>query len=245
MTRRLGLSAALTGLLAAALTGLAASSATAADPAYQAPVVGQCSDMSAAELAEASYVEAPVDCAAEHTAQVIAVAQLPEGLTYESSGLVTFAYEACLPAQRRAVGASKLGVRLTAYNFGFFAPTAEQQAAGARWLRCDLVLTAGGRLAPLPGRLGVGTYPFKDAVARCLAGRDHRITVCARKHTFRATAAIRIDAQRFPTERAWKRIGERRCRSAVRSRYFRFGWPSKAAWKAGDHALVCYAQTRR
>jgi hypothetical protein len=245
MTRRLGLGAALTGLLAAALTSLSAPSATAADPAYQAPVVGQCFDMSVAELSESSYSEAAVDCGAEHTSQVIAVAQLPDALTYDSSGLVAFAFETCGPAQRKVVGASKLGVRLTAYSFGFFGPTAEQQAAGARWLRCDLVLNAGRRLAPLPSRLTVGKYPFKDAVARCLAGRDFRITVCAKKHTFRATAAIKVDAKRFPSKSAWKRLGERRCRDAVRSRYFRFGWPSKAAWKAGDHALVCYTQTRR
>ncbi|MCW2739147.1 septum formation family protein [Nocardioides sp.] len=245
MTRRLGLGSAITGLLAAALTSLAAPSATAADPMYQAPVVGQCFDMSVAELGEASYAEAAVDCAAEHTSQVIAVAQVPDGVAYESKALVRFALETCFPAQRKAVGASKLGLRLTSFNLGYFIPTVDQQAAGARWLRCDLVLSAGSRLAPLPGKLQVGRFPFKDTVARCLSGREFVITVCAEKHTFRATAALRVDAERFPSESAWQRLGERRCRSAVRSSYFRFGWPSKASWKAGDRVLVCYTQTRR
>lgn len=244
MTRRLGLGAAVTGLLVA-LTAFATPAASAADPAYQAPVVGQCSDMSAAELAGASYTEAPVDCAATHTAQVIAVTQVPDGLGYESSGLTGFALQTCLPALRKALGTNQLGLRLTAFNLGYFGPTPDQQAAGARWLRCDVFLARGSTLAPLPGTLDVGTYPFKNTVARCLTGRRFKVTVCAEKHTFRATAAIKVDARRFPSERAWKRLGEQRCRSAVASRTFRFGWPSKAAWKAGDRTLICYSQTRR
>jgi hypothetical protein len=245
MMRRVGLSVALTALLSAAFTGAVVPSAGAADPLYQAPAVGQCFDMSAAELAGASYVEAAVDCAAEHTSQVIAVAQVPDGMSYEGNAIVRFALETCLPSERNLLGTSQLGLRLTAYNLGYFGPTAEQQAAGARWLRCDLVLYAGSRLAPLPGRLKVGKYPFSNKVARCLAGRDFNVTVCAKKHTFRATAAIKIDAKRFPSDQAWRGIGERRCRSAVSSRSYRFGWPSKAAWKAGDRVLICYSQTRR
>ncbi len=244
MIRRLGLTVAMTGLLAAAITSLAAPQATAADPTFEAPVVGQCFDMDVAELAEASYTEAAVDCAAEHTSEVIAVTQVPEAMAYDSSAMARFALETCFPAQRRAVSAGKLGLRLTAYSLGYFAPTAEQQAAGARWLRCDLVLVAGRKLSPLPGRLKVGRFPFPDRVSRCLAGRAFSVTVCTKKHTFRATAALRVDAKRFPKERAWKRLGERRCRGAVQSRTFRFGWPSKAAWQAGDRGLICYTQTR-
>ncbi len=244
MTRRLGLSAAVAVLVAA--TGTTGTvPASAADPTYQAPTVGQCFDMSYEELAAPSYTEAPVDCAAAHTSVVIAVAQLPHGLAYDSGALPRFALETCFPAQRKALGTSLLGMRLTAYTVGYFAPTAEQQAAGARWLRCDLVLGDPTRLEPLPGRLHVGTYPFRRSVSRCLAGRDFHLTVCSRSHTFRATAAIRIDAKRYPGERAWQRIGTRRCRTAVASRSYRFGWPSKVAWKAGDRALICYTRTRR
>jgi hypothetical protein len=245
MTRRLGLSAALTGLFAAALTTLAAPQASAADPAYQAPVVGQCFDLSPEELAAASYTEAPVDCAAAHTSMVIAVVQMPADLTYESRGLERFALESCIPAQRKVLGTSLLGLRLTAYNLGYFGPTAEQQAAGARWLRCDLILGNNADLQALPGKLGVGTYPFAKAVSRCLAGRDFHLTVCADKHTYRATAAIKVTARRFPSEKTWRRIGTQRCRNATTSRSYRFGWPSKVAWKAGDRTLICYTQTRR
>ena len=245
MTRRLGLSGALTGLLAVAMTALAAPSASAADPGFQAPVVGQCFDLSREELEQPSHPEAPVDCAAEHTSQVIAVAQLPDDVTYDGKGLLRFALETCYPAQRKVLGTSKLGVRLTAYNIGYFGPTAEQQVAGARWLRCDLVLTDDDTLLPLPGRLAVGRFPFAKAVSRCLAGRDFHVTVCAQEHSHRATAALRVDAKRYPSEKAWRRIGTQRCRTATTSRSYRFSWPSKVGWKVGDHALVCYSQTRR
>lgn len=243
MKRRSVKAAALVVL--AALAKPAAPSAGAADPLLQAPAVGQCFEMSGAELAGASYTEAPVDCSASHTSTVIAVAVLPDGLSYDGDGLTSFALETCLPVQRRVLGTSTLGMRLTAYTLGYFGPTPEQQAAGARWLRCDLVLGDVADPRPLPGRLEVGRYPFKKAVSRCLAGRDFHVTACSQRHTHKATAAIRVPAARYPGEKAWQRIGTRRCRGAVTSRTYRFGWPTELAWKAGDHALVCYSKTRR
>ena len=245
MTRRLGAGASLAARLAAALTVVSAPTSSAADPMFQAPVVGQCNDMSAEELAAPSYVEAAVDCAGPHTSMTIAVVQMPADLTYESRGLERFALESCFPAQRKVLGTKMLGMRLTAYNLGYFGPTPEQQAAGARWLRCDLVLGDASAPQPLPAKLEVGKYPFKKAVSRCLVGRDFHLTVCSSKHTYRATAALKVTTRKFPSEKAWKRIGTQRCRNAVTSRVYRFGWPSKVAWKAGDHTLLCYSKTRR
>lgn len=243
MTRRLGLSAAVAALVAATLSTTAP--ASAADPNLGAPAVGQCFDMSVEELAAASYVEAPVDCAGTHTARTIAVALLPDDLAYTSTGKLTrFALETCFPAQRKVLKTSLLGMRMSAYNVGYFMPTPEQQAAGARWLRCDLVL-GGVSLQPLPGKVALGKLPYKKSVSRCLTGGDFALTTCSTRHAYRATAAIKIKADRFPKEKAWKRIGTQRCRSAVTSRSYRFGWPSKAAWKAGDRALICYSKSRR
>jgi hypothetical protein len=244
MTRRLGLSAAVAALVAATLTTVNAP-ASAADPTFGAPAVGQCFDMNVEELAAASYVEAPVDCAGTHTARTIAVAQLPDDLAYGSTGKLTrFALETCFPAQRKVLRTSLLAMRMSAYNVGYFLPTAEQQAAGARWLRCDLVL-GGASLEPLPAKVALGKFPFKKSVSRCLTGGDFVLTVCSSRHSFRASAAIKVKASKYPSEKAWQRIGTQRCRSAVTSRSYRFGWPSKAAWKAGDRALICYSKSRR
>jgi hypothetical protein len=245
MTRRLGLSAAVAALVAATLTTVTAP-ASAADPNLGAPAVGQCFDMDVEELAAASYVEAPVDCAGTHTARTIAVALLPDDLAYASTGKLTrFALETCFPAQRKVLRTSLLGMRMSAYNVGYFLPTPEQQAAGARWLRCDLVLGGGTTLEPLPAKVALGKLPYKRSVSRCLTGGGFLLTVCSSRHSFRATAAIKVKASRFPSEKAWKRIGTQRCRSAVTSRSYRFGWPSKPAWKAGDRALICYSKSRR
>lgn len=252
MPRRLGLGA---GLLATALIALGAPAyatpapapapSATADPMLGAPAVGECFDLSSEELAAPVYTEAPVDCSVEHTSSVIAVTLLPDGLSYTGKGLERFALESCLPAQRKAIGTSLVRMRLTAYHLGYFGPTPEQQAAGARWLRCDLVLGSLSDLQALPARLDVGPHPFGDRVSRCLAGRDFHLTVCSARHTYRATGAIKVTAKRFPSEAARTRIGTERCRDATSSRVYRFGWPAKVAWRAGDRTLICYSQTRR
>jgi hypothetical protein len=245
MDRRLGLGAAVCGLVVGALTMLAAPATAAADPAYQAPVVGQCFDMSAAELAESSYSEAAVDCGAPHTSQVIAVVQVPADVSYDGRDLAEFALQSCYPAERRVLGTSTRGVHLTAFDLGYFGPTAEQQAAGARWLRCDLVLAGGDELLPLPRSLEVGSFPFRKSVSRCLAGKDFHVTACTTTHTHRAAAALKVEQERYPSGKAWQRIGTERCRNAVSTRSYRFSWPSQVGWKVGDRTLVCYSQARR
>ncbi len=212
---------------------------------FQAPVVGQCFDMSAEEQAAPSYAESAVDCAAPHSSVLIAVVQMPDDLTYESRGLERFALETCLPEQRKVLGTKLLGVRLTAYTIAYFGPTPEQQAAGARWLRCDLVL--GDPTAPRRSRRSStsGSTRSRRRSRAASAGRDFRLVLLREPHTYRATAALKVDAKRFPSEKAWKRIGTQRCRNAMTSRVYRFGWPSKVAWKAGDRTLLCYSKTRR
>ncbi|NPC41327.1 septum formation family protein [Nocardioides sp. zg-1230] len=244
MARRPGPSAVvLVGMLAAAGAGVPAPAGASADPMLGAPVVGQCHDLGADELAAASYDEAPVDCTTTHTATTIAVAQLPDGLDFSGRGLERFALETCFAAQRRALGTTQRAVRLTAYDVGWFVPTADQQAAGARWVRCDLVLGDARDLQPLPSDVRVGTRKPDPSVARCLGGRDAHVTTCAQPHTFRATSALRLDTTRYPGGKARNRIGADRCRRAVSTLSYRFGWPARAAWRAGDRTLVCYSRT--
>jgi hypothetical protein len=245
MTTRLGIGAAVAALLAAALSTTVPASAGAQDPLLGAPAVGQCFDLSPEELAQPTYPEAAIDCATPHTAQTLAVAQLPVELAYDSPDLDGFALETCFAAQREALGLKNMTkVSLTAYYIGYFVPSAEQQAAGARWLRCDLVLGQVKKLHPLPDKLTVGKKP-KKAVARCLTGRDFRVTVCAEKHTYRATGAFTIPGKKFPSVRKWQELGEKKCLRVVSTRQFRFGWPSEASWDAGDRSLTCYTKTKR
>ena len=126
----------------------------------------------------------------------------------------------------------------------WFVPTPDQQAPGARWLRCDLVLRDGDALLPLPEDPRLGARPWAEDVSRCLAGRDAHVTVCAGPHTFRATDALRVGGRAYRTRRAWILLATDRCRDVVDSRTYRFAWPTRVGWKAGDRTLVCYTRTR-
>ena len=245
---RLGIAGVLALLLGTVLTGPSAGASTAADPLAGAPAVGQCSDMSMRELRQETYAEAPVDCAGAHTAEVVAVATMPDGVGYgvKPAKLLRIAIRACRPAVQQRVGASSLALRLTAYEVGYFLPTKAQRAAGARWLRCDVTLRGGKRLVPLPASLEVGSFPFSRAVSRCLGGRKLLVTSCSQRHSYRSTAAMKVRGKRYPSRDAWLRIGGRHCPSAVRTpRDYRFTWSSKAAWQTGDKSLVCYSRSRR
>ncbi|SEB75537.1 Septum formation [Nocardioides exalbidus] len=246
MTTRLGIGAAVAALLAAALTSTTTASATAQDPLLGAPVTGQCFDMSTEELSQPTYPEAAIDCTLPHTSQVVGVAVLPDDLAYESPDLEQFALESCYAAVRKAIGVKNMrALSLTAYNVGFFVPSTDLQSAGARWLRCDVVLGHLAELHALPAKLEVGRFPYAKGVSRCLAGRDFHVTVCAEKHTYRATAAVTVPGKKFPSVKKWQRLGNRQCVRGVTSRQFRFGWPSKSSWKAGDHTLTCYSRTKK
>lgn len=251
MTSRLALGAATVALLATTLTGpastAAAPSTTAADPLAGAPAVGQCSDMSRRELQRNSFTEAPVDCAGPNTAEVVAVPVLPDGVSYKRIGRITrIAIKACMPVIEDRLGTSTLRLRMTAYSLGFFLPTKAQQAAGARWLRCDLIRYGGRRLLALPDTLAVGTFPFPDVAARCLVGKKRATTACSERHTYRATSAFKVRAKRFPSREGWLRLASRTCPRGVSTpRSFWATWSSRDAWKTGDRAVVCYSRTRR
>ena len=246
MTPRLGIGAATAALLLTALTSLGPAAAVAADPMVGAPTVGQCFDMGRTELAAETYTEAAVDCSARHTSTVLAVATLPAGMTYDDPGVDLAVHQACNAKVWRAIGTSTLGSGLTAYGFGWFLPTEEQRAAGATWLRCDLVLLDGARPLPLPDRLDVGRVPFSNKVARCLAGRDLHVTVCAQRHTYRATSALEIRSSHYPSRRDWLATGRTHCSRRVSTpRDYQFSWVNKLDWQTGEHTLVCYSRTRR
>jgi hypothetical protein len=248
MTSRLGIYAAVAALVLTAITSLGSAASAAADPMIGAPAVGQCFDVNRAELQPTTYTEAAVDCSAPHTSVVLAVATLPSGMSYDGGDARRWRLlgETCLRDARHALGTSTVGFGLTAYNFGFFLPTGEQQAAGARWLRCDLVLRDGDRPLPLPDNLEVGSFPFSRQVSRCLAGHDLHVTACAERHTYRSTWAAEIRGAHYPSRTSWLATGRSLCSRGVSTpRDYRFTWATKAMWQTGDHTLVCYSRSRR
>jgi hypothetical protein len=128
---------------------------------------------------------------------------------------------------------------------GMLAASVGPGAAAARAAADPLVGVLGDArdLRPLPTDVRIGRGRADASVARCLAGRAARVTTCTQPHTFRATSALRVDTGRYPARKARDRIGADRCRRAVSTLSYRFGWPAKAAWRAGDRTLVCYSRT--
>lgn len=159
-----GSAATATDLPAAAPTGSAV------------PSAGECYNLAAEELERAttslSTGDAPVDCAADHNAVTVDVVGLsPEqvalldgpagtGAATDPATALRVTREvtmACQPAVNTALDSARLDVSaagvswarvastLTSYSW---LPSAEQWAAGDRWVRCDL---ASSRGTPLPG----------------------------------------------------------------------------------------------
>lgn len=235
-------------VLAAATLLPAAQAHAGTDPDYHRPAVGECRDMGWADLSQDADPEPTVDCSARHTARTVGVVSVPADLDYsDSARVLDIAVSKCAPAAAEALGRDALVRVRTAYNYGFFMPTRAEWSHGARWMRCDLILLAGTKLAPLPTddepALPKGGLP--DAVARCLVGKDHVTTTCSRAHQWRAAGAFVLRQKRFPDDDASYRRILHRCDDLVRTRAYRWTYGSETIWKHGHHEVVCYAKTRR
>jgi hypothetical protein len=247
-----------TRLLAAALTAVAlaltAPTYAAQAPARAAgtPAVGECRSLTLAEAEQSSDTSAAIDCSFAHDARVIAVPDLPSGVSYgdlDSVGVLHTAARLCYPAFRAALGQTDRVRDRSAYTYLYFVPTAAERAAGARWLRCDLTLRHGATLGDLPtDRVpALATRRVPAGVARCLAGRAHLVTVCTASHSYRATGSFTVDLKRFPGRARMARIGRNRCPALVSTDAdFRFSWlPAFAYNLAHDRTIVCYSHTSR
>ena len=211
------------------------------------PAVGECRRLTAAQADAASNPSNPIACSSPHNTRVIAVPTLPKGVAYADIGaakLDKIATRLCYPAFRAALGQTNRVRNMSAYGFLYFKPTAQQRAAGARWLRCDLRLRHGTSLATLPTdrKPALRGTQVPAGVRRCLAGKALRITVCEASHRYRAAGAVKVDIKRYPGRAKMVHIGRQRCLAVVTTDAdFRFTWSSKTVWNvAHDRTLVCY-----
>ncbi len=133
-------------LTAGASTGLSPAGASPA-AAGTRPTVGECRQLTATQVAAPTDTSGPIPCSTAHDDRVIGVPNLPTGVTWAdldtSTKVVHMGVTLCTPPWRSALGQSDRLRDRTAYSFVFFRPTRKQQASGARWLRCDLVLLHG------------------------------------------------------------------------------------------------------
>jgi hypothetical protein len=241
----------LTGSLTLALAtvGLLAASPTAdAAGAGGKPAVGECRTITAAEAAAKSNTTAPIPCTQAHNDRVIAVAKLPQGVTWDQLSdrqVVRQGVKQCTPAFRQTLGQNDKVRDRSAYDFAFFQPTADQISAGARWLRCDLILRHASSLSQLPNdNVPALTGLPPNKVARCLKGTDNLTTTCSSTHRYRATGSFAVASKTFPGRKKLIQIGRSRCPGLVNSRSYLFTWKSKLVWNlVHDQVVVCYTKT--
>jgi hypothetical protein len=240
----------LAGLLSAGLlTVLPAAHASGRAPAAAKPAVGECRRLTPAEAAGGSDSSTPIPCSQTHNDRVIAVRRLPKGVSWSDLDtqhkVVKAGVGLCTRPFRTALGQTGRVRDRTAYSYLFFAPTAHQRAQGARWLRCDLVLVHGKKLAALPTDEEPalnGVHP-PDSVARCLGGTDLLTTPCAFTHAYRSTGTFVVGQRAYPGRAALLRLGRSKCPAVVSTdTNYRFTWSPKLVWDlVHDHVVVCYS----
>ncbi len=154
----------------------------AGDPMAGAPAVGTCYQLTYDELMAVATPAEPVDCGTRHTAQVLDVLTLPDGLDWDSSParLDRLTQKACSPAHSEVVKDDPRVHARTLVQFSYFYPDAAEQEAGARWFRCDVSLRTGDTLLRLPEELPRvrRAAAIDDTVGRCVTRKEvhlHRL----------------------------------------------------------------------
>lgn len=252
IVRLTSISAALA--LAVVLTATAApAGAVATDgPLYGAPTKGACTTLTADQAAATVDHSTVVDCTAAHSAKVIGVHRLPDGVGYgkkDATRRYRVVAATCHARLATALGRDNPTRDSSAYSWVFFVPTKADRSHGARWISCSVVLRNGHKLADLPtdqvpmlpdGSLGKG-------VARCLLARTDvaYTTRCSSAHGWRATGTFTVSSRTYPGARVLDQKAVRRCAGKVLShRKYRWTYHLETDWEAGrDHVVVCYSRT--
>ena len=111
------------------------------------PQVGSCHDYGWKVFLGFSDPTSPVSCSGSYTARTFYVAPLATNESYSKlltdTAVLTTAAQKCTVPFLRAAGVR--GLAMDFFNEATFAPSRAQYAAGARWIRCDIVI---------PGKIG-------------------------------------------------------------------------------------------
>lgn len=221
---------------------LAAGALVLAPPAAlaDAPAVGQCHQLSPAVTFSISDPTAAVPCGGPHNTLTFAVETSPVPLNgLPDDALAQVLSQACYPSYWQALGGSPSRQRLSDFVLIDFAPTAEERAAGANWIRCDVGLANGRTLAALPA-LGTPLMPaaLPRSMQRCMTFR-HLLVPCSRPHALHARKAFQLRG-RLGSGAAIFAQAKRHCRGVVW-----VTWAPAEAWSLGDHWATCFVRSRR
>jgi hypothetical protein len=213
------------------------------------PQVGDCHAYGWKAAVKEHETSDTVNCNQAHTTRVIAVHDLPAGKSWGDFDLVQLSNLSgryCYPRLWDALGRTHKVQDMSAYTYFWYTPTKAERQAGARWIRCDIALQAGRHLLDLPTdtapALPSGTLP--KTISRCLTARGPLTTTCSHRHAYKAKGAFTMAVKSYPGPRKLERIAVRHCGRFVHTRGWYWTTHGEAAFRQGDHVMVCYAQTR-
>ena len=234
--------------------------------ASDAPAVGTCFNYSAKEAKEITTTAGPVDCAGPHTAEVFAVGSAPTSMPDPRSAkpaqIIAATKSSCTEAGLKAY----LGLTddfPTRFQFKAHFPSAEQWAAGQRWVRCDLTLrdqlalgTWAGTAASAVQAQGSAAFRFCTPSVGLLEAPDatktraQNCTDPKKQWILVATQSLGLSGAKFPGLTRLQKKATAICKR-YRNVYhgglkddFTRGWyyfiPTSVGWKAGDREVKCW-----
>ncbi|HEY0889759.1 MAG TPA: septum formation family protein [Nocardioides sp.] len=205
------------------------------------PKMGTCHQLTVAQAEAAHETKPAIACTKRHNTWTFAVVQGPADLAAWNGDAYGRLGVLCQKPFERTLGGTALKRAQTAYALLWFTPTAEQLAAGQRWIRCDLALFTTKSLPSLPKL----TRPvLSDGIAEserlCLTARGFA-TTCTTKHAYRSFSAFKVARVSYPTEQEFLALARARCRKG----WDYVTWPGPITWSSGHRVLTCYDKTRR
>jgi hypothetical protein len=244
------LAATLSALLVAPVgTGSPASAETPRRGVDTTPAaVGTCHALTFKEGFHAADPDPAVDCATAHTTVTVKVVALPDSVDWGDAAALSAALDGpCEKAKLKLFDGNARSVQMSAYDIWWFEPTKAQKAAGARWIRCDVALTAGETLRPLPtdGDPQLGQLPLDDRVARCRRGKaaNYYPTACDKKHAYRAAVALKHPGAAYPGLHRMVAWTHRRCTAKLGRSFGYYQTPTRVHWKVGERYTICFKKT--
>lgn len=229
-------------------------------PSAEQPHESDCHVLSAEAVQRPHDNKDPVRCRDDHTTQTYYVGTFNLSIISErnpsTAEIAEFVTPRCDRKFHRWVGGDGVTRILSRAHPVWFVPNTHDIKLGARWFRCDVVVSATDtRLAQLP-RNTEDMLDSDTALSRyglCSRGspegREAKIVVCSKPHTWQAFTALRFGSHgsdKFPNDDQ-RRDARQRCIDQAREEQdfpleWRYGWqaPTRNQWADGMRWGVCW-----
>jgi hypothetical protein len=229
-------------------------------PTVPHPNEGDCHDLTAAQSRRPHDAALPVPCRRPHTTQTYYVGTFDLSIIGDRSPSTADVAEFVTPRCDRRfvkwVGGDRSTRVLSRAHPVWFVPSDRDIELGARWYRCDLVVSASDdRLTELPRNTEdlLASSSALDEYGLCSRGSPERrgsdSVVCSKRHSWQAFSAIRVRTKRddaFPS-RKQLRDARNRCRDRARRELdwpleWKYGWqpPNRTQWTGGLRWGLCW-----